>query len=161
MKYFKYIDNELHIGEISYLEIDAEYYCVRAVFEHNNKIYTTNFIYKVYFLPEGSYIDEQEYLGEEITKEEFDEKWAIGLKPFLEKWNCIKNSYTIGKKINAKMICIYPQGIVCDIGEIFHGIVNYDQCKIKYGSNTLYPGKEMKLCIIGYDENNMWIKMET
>jgi hypothetical protein len=44
MAYYKYIDKEVNIGRIMYGEYDDEYYCIRAVFEENNKLTATNFM---------------------------------------------------------------------------------------------------------------------
>jgi ribosomal protein S1 len=78
----------------------------------------------------------------------------------MEKWNKIKNKYIIGQKIITKINCIYPQGIIFNVGEMFHGIADYDECKAKYGSKYLYSGNEMEMDIIGYDDDNMWIKLK-
>ena len=143
-----------------YGEYDEEYYCIRAIFEEDQKLFTTNFIYDEYILPEGSFIDELEYLGEKISESEFNKIWKNSLEAFLAEWNEIKDRYKIGKKIEAKIICIYPQGIICDIGEKYHGITNYNECKIKYGTKYLYPKNKMEMEIIGYDENNMWVELK-
>jgi hypothetical protein len=75
MEYYKYIDTEINVGRIMYGEFDEKYYCTRSVFEENNQLFTTNFINNnEYILPEKSYIDDKEYLGEQISKNEFNEK---------------------------------------------------------------------------------------
>jgi hypothetical protein len=159
MEYYKYIDEEVNIGRIMYGEFDEEYYCIRAVFEENKIFFSSNFIYDDYILPEGSYDDIKEYLGEKITEEEFNEIWVNSLKPFFTEWNKVKNKYSIDEKINTKINCIYPQGIVFDINEKFYGIADYEKCKTKYGSKYLCSGNKMEMYIIGYDENNMWVKL--
>jgi hypothetical protein len=160
MKYFKYIDGEINPGEIIYYELDEEYYCLRAIFDNNNKLMTTNFIDDHYFLPEGSFDDCSIKLLEVIAENEFKIKWKIALKPFFEKWNEIKNVNIAGNNIKVKIKCIYPQGIIFDINGMFYGIADYNECKIKYGTNNLYPKNEFDMEITGYDENNMWIKLK-
>jgi ribosomal protein S1 len=65
-----------------------------------------------------------------------------------------------GDKIKGKINCIYPQGIILDICEIFYGIANYEECKIKYTSKYLYPKNEMNFKIIEFDEKDMWVKLK-
>jgi hypothetical protein len=160
MEYYKYIDEEINNSRILYGEYDDEYYCIRAVFEVNNKLTTTNFMDDECFLPEGSFCNYKEYLGEKITEIEFNKFWKMALKPFENKWNELKNKYKIGDNIKGKINCMYPQGIILDIGEIFYGIANYEECKTKYASKYLYPKNEMNVKIIEYDEENMWIKLK-
>jgi hypothetical protein len=163
MEHYKYIDEEINVSRIIYGEFDEEYYCIRTVFEENNQLFTTNFVNNdEYILPEKSYVDDKEYLGEKISENEFNEKWKKALEPFIEKWNEIKNKYIIQKKITTKINCIYPQGIIFNIGEMFHGIADYVECETKYGSRNLYTGNkmEMEMEIIGYDDDNMWIKLK-
>ena len=159
MKYFRSVDNETNINRIIYHEFDEEYYCLRAIFEENNKLETTNFINNKYILPEGSFYEIKDDLGEKITEKEFENKWKTALYPFVENWNKIKKKYIIGNNIKVKINCFYPQGIILDINEIFYGIANYQECKEKYGSGHLYPKHDMEMKIIGYDEKNMWIKL--
>jgi hypothetical protein len=160
MEYYKYIDKEVNINRIMYGEYDNEYYCIRAIFEKNSKLVTTNFIDNEYFLPEGSFCDYKNNLGEEITEIEFYKLWEMALKPFENKWNELKNKYKIGNNIKANINCIYPQGIILDIGEIFYGVGNYKECEMKYTSKYLYPKNEMNMKIIDFDEKDMWIKLK-
>jgi hypothetical protein len=160
MKYFEYIDNEENKETIIYYELDEEYYCLRAIFEEDNKSMTTNFIHNDYLLPEGSFYQIINILEKEIDENTFNNKWKIALKPFLEKWNETKNVYDIGKNIKVKINCIYPQGIIFDVNGMFYGIANYEECKIKHGTKKLYPKYEFEMKIIEYDEKNMWIRLK-
>jgi hypothetical protein len=141
MKYFKYIDREINPGEIIYYELDEKYYCLRAILDNNNKLMTTNFIDDYYFLPEGSFDDCSVKLLEEITENEFKRKLEIALKPFLENWNEIKNVNIAENNIKVRIKCMYPQGIIFDINGMFYGIADYNECKVKYRTNNLYPKK--------------------
>ena len=160
MKYFRWIDDDINVGRITYNEFDEEYYCLRAIFEENDKLFTTNFVTNEYRLPGGSYLDMLDNLGEEITENEFNNKWEIALKPFMKKWNETKHKNDIGDNIKVRICCIYPQGVIFRFDEIFHGIADYDECISKYGWEKLYPNIELEIKIIGYDENNMWIKLK-
>jgi len=159
MNYFKYTDNEVNIGEIAYLELDEEYYCFRAVFAAQNKLWTTNFIQEIYFLPEGSWYDVLDML-EKISEKEFNNLWERALKPFIGKWNKTKNNNSTGNIVKTKFACNYPQGIILSINETFYGIADYDECKMKYGWERLYPRSEFDMKIIGYDEKNMWLELK-
>ncbi len=160
MKYYKYIDSEAEEERIVYNEFDNEYYCLRAVYEENEKLASTSFVDEAYqhILPEGSMSDCIDMLGDEIDSTEFEEKWEQALSPYQKEWNAIKDKYTVGQSITATISCFYPQGIILNIDdEKFHGVADYEKSKTHFGNDKMYPQQPLEMNVEGFDDKNMWV----
>ncbi|MDR1054761.1 MAG: hypothetical protein LBL90_02820 [Prevotellaceae bacterium] len=144
-----------------YNEFDSHFYCYRAVYEDNvlNTCIATNIVREGvdYMLPQGSYKDYLNYLNNEITKTEFEQKWRQALSVYEDEWRAVRSNIWQGQLIYAEINCFYPQAIILNIGFLFQGIANYDECDKCYRSDRMYPGKIMEMTVTGFDEFNMWV----
>jgi hypothetical protein len=157
-KYYKYIYEE---NVTCFMELDEELYCFRAIYQNEENLISTNIQIEKskYGLPEGSFIDCLEHLTV-TTQKEFLDIWNKVVSSNLDSWNKLKSELVIGDKINAKIICFYPQGIILEIGQLFCAIANYDECRNHFGGDKMYPREEIALKIEGFDDDNLWIKLK-
>lgn len=157
-KYYKYIDEE---NVICFLELDEELYCERSIYNIGEKFVSTNLTIEdeKYFLPEGSFIDSLEHLTES-TEREFKDNWNKVILPYLDSWSKLKSELVIGHRINAEIICFYPQGIILEIGQAFYAIANYNDCEKHFGTDKMYPHKKIDLTIEEFDNDNLWVKLK-
>jgi len=159
-KYYKYTDTDTDNVDC-FLELDKEFYCLRAIYNIGKEYISTNLTIEDerYFLPEGSFSDSLEYMTE-TTEAEFLEKWGSATLPHLENWEKLKIELATGQRIQSKILCFYPQGIVCEIGKAFYGIANYNECESYFGSDKMCVGERLDLIISEFDNDNLWIKLQ-
>lgn len=157
-EYYKYIDEE---NVICFLELDEDFYCERAIYDISGIFISTNLRIEdeKYFLPEGSCIDSLEYFTKS-TQIEFIDNWNKAISPSLDSWRKLKSELIIGDKINAEIICFYPQGIILEIGKPFYAIANTNECKKRFGTQEMYPNKKFELTIDEFDDANLWVKLK-
>ncbi|MFK8298757.1 hypothetical protein ACI76O_10020 [Capnocytophaga cynodegmi] len=158
-KYYKFFNKELDLYP-KFIELDKDYYCTRQIVQKNNTLINSSIdVEGKFFLPEGSFKDYLEFLTEEITQNQFEELWQLSKIPYLQHWEDLKQSDYIGKKVNGRLICLYPQGIIFDIGQKFYAIANYDVCKAIFGTEKLYPQQILLFQITNFDNLHLWIQL--
>lgn len=157
-KYCKYIYEE---NVTCFMELDEELYCFRAIYQNDKNLISTNIQIEnsEYGLPEGSFSHCLEDLTA-ITQREFLELWSKATLLYADSWNKLKAKLVIGDKINAKIICFYPQGIILEIWQLFCAIANYDECRNHFGGDKMYPREEIALKIEGFDDDNLWVRLK-
>ncbi len=159
-KYFKY-NNEFESDALYYVALDEDLYCLQAIYETKEKLINTSLSVNDpgFFLPEGSFKDAIEHITA-IEEAEFTNKWNQSIAPYLKTWHILKQERSIGEQISAEIICSYPQGIILNIGQSFLGIADYNACKNVWGVDQIYPKNIFSLNIIGFDDVNMWVKLQ-
>ncbi|GAA4841669.1 hypothetical protein [Algivirga pacifica] len=161
MKYYKYIwEEEDRVTNL--LELDDEYFCYRAIFLGEKEAFSTNKISQddPYFLPEGSFEEVLDEL-EEISTEEFISTWKKVNKNLTTHLKRIKTTFYKGKRVKARVLCFYPQGVIFDCEEAFNGIGNYEDCLAEFGYKRMYPNQVFELIVSAIDEENLMIQLET
>ncbi|WP_228255401.1 hypothetical protein [Acinetobacter wuhouensis] len=158
--YYYYYDKEEDIT--TFCELDEELYCLRATFQTANGIFSTNspLTPAHLFLPESSFLDFIDELSP-ISQEQFKDKWNISNKKYLIHWENLKNKYQINQSIKTSISFFPPLGVIVQFGEIFYGLVNYNDCKAILGENQMYPHQQIQLYIEHFDDDNLWIKFST
>lgn len=157
-RYFKYADEE---EVFCYVELDEALYCLRAVYEVGEGFINTSLQVEhgIYILPEGSFKDSIDAITE-IEKAAFDDVWSQSVQPYLGSWHELRASIKAGEKVAGKIICFYPQGVVLNIGQLFYGIADYEECKGYLGAEKMYPAQGIELVVAGWDEGNMWVRLK-
>ena len=100
-------------------------------------------------------IDEDEVL---ISEEKFDELWFKELAVYADEWEKTKAKYPLNTKVTGVVQYFYPQGIICDIDGVL--AITIDDAYMP-DDVMLYPDDVLDGVVIGYDEENMWVKFES
>lgn len=136
-----------------YIEVNNQRYAVRQIIEQpNGKVLLSS---RENVLAENQVsIDEDDTL---ISETEFNEVWNKEANTFADTWDEIKKQYPLGSKVSAIVQYFYPQGIICDVEGVL--MVTIDESYMP-GDLMLYPKDVLEGVVIGYDEENMWVKFE-
>jgi len=137
-----------------YFEVDIDGTVYRQMIKNSNQINVSNRYDFCLSEKEVPYCAEKQ-----IDKEEFDYLWKLGNKPFELSWNDTKKSVSIGMSIEGYIEVIYPQGIIINLGNDKYGISDYDECKNRCGSENIYTKNKIKGKVFGFDEKNLWVKI--
>ncbi|MGM9535508.1 MAG: hypothetical protein ACI3VR_09655 [Intestinibacter sp.] len=133
-----------------WIEIDDEKYALRQICkEPNGDIEISCFDD---CLAEGI-IEEEDLEGQiiKVSKEDFEKQWKSLTKDYLDNWKKIKEKYFIGSQITGKCKYFYPQG----------AIIECQDCTALYDDIfKVDVNQEVKGTVCGYDEDNMWIKID-
>lgn len=156
--YFKYIDED---KVACFLELNAEFFCERAIYKTKNSIINTylNIENEVYCLPEGNLKESRGFM-DTSTEFQFKSIWEKSMSAFESDWNNLKVAYKIGDIVKSKILCFYPQGIVSNFGAVFNALSDYEPCATKFGKEKMYPNNELELRISDFDNTNRLIKLE-
>lgn len=157
-----YREDTQGIWHLRYLELDDELYCLRAVTEYKDSLINSSVAveHDDCSLPEGDFKDS---LGRmtEIEKTEFFEAWNKSTLPYAEKWNVFKAKKIIGERVDAEIICFYPQGVILNIGEQFYCLADYQECENILGAGKMYAKEKLRLTVLGFDNDNLWLLLGT
>lgn len=155
MKYIKFYFE----GEQFYIELDKEQFALRQIiisFDNNVQISCRDDC-----LSEGKVrLDNDLYAYTYISKEEFEEKWIKYTEHYKKDWRKIKCKYGIGHSIKGTILRFYPQGIILDINGVI-GCADYNKVKSNNEGGALYPGYSVAGIVSGFDEENMWIIVDS
>jgi len=138
------------------LEIDEDFYPLRAIFKNEYQEHTSNFSEVENFgLPEGKC--ECTEADEIISENVFTKTWKSFLEKHADNWNEIQSRLSVGMEISARIKYFYTQGVILDINEPFLAIL---ECEIKsLDRDKMYANtnQELKAKIERFDDENMWI----
>lgn len=139
-----------------YFEIDHEGTAFRQITVINERAIVSNRPYKdehfclsemkVDFVPE-----------DEISKQEFEAKWQKDNQLNMDNWELTKKNKNIGTVVEGTIECIYPQGIILNLLDEIYGVVDYDKCYEKSGSDKINVMNKVRGVVSGFDENNLWV----
>lgn len=160
MNYYKHSEIVLGKLEHSYFELDNDMICMRAVYKVDNEIFNTSIHVDKsnYTLPEGSFDQTNKLV--QIDEAEFQKIWRQSTLPYTQDWSLLKTKRKKGDTIVGSIVCFYPQGVILNLGLQFFGLADYDHCKNLLGADKMYPGNKLSLIVQGFDDVNMWIKLE-
>ena len=160
MSYYKYSEIYLAKFEIAFYELDIDMICIRAVYIVDNEIFNTSLhVDKPNFtLPEGRFEHTDALV--QIDELEFQEIWKESTLPYAPDWSLLKTNLNEGGTVEGSIVCFYPQGVILTSGLRFFCIADYDLCKNRLGEDKMYPGNKLSLIVQGFDDVNMWIKVE-
>lgn len=155
MKY-KYIKENCDSFGDYYFEIDEEGTAYRQIIANDGTIIVSNRPFQqLHFC-----LADQEIMFNpetEIDKEEFEELWQSGNKPFINDWKYATERVCLGQEVQGEIEVLYSQGIIINLGNNSYGIVDYNECLNNSGSHMIYPGNVIRGNVKGFDYLNLWV----
>lgn len=142
-----------------YFEIDHDGTVYRQITIINDRTIISNRPYEVeHFCLSETNID---FVPEdEITKQEFELKWENENQTYLDIWKRTKKNIIVGTVVEGTIECIYPQGIIINLQGDIYGVVDYETCSKKNGSQYIHVKNKVRGVVSGYDEENLWVKLD-
>lgn len=156
MKYCYLVGTDLLENYQCFAELDDELVCLRAVYKTEEGIFNTftnDILTKYHILPEGSW--DLSLDGIKLcSKEVFLKLWNESMGIYEEPWNKLKLNHKIGQVLYLPVVCLYPQGVILKINNLFNALANYEYCNKKFGSDKMYPTNIFELKLLGFDDEN-------
>lgn len=145
-----------------YFEVHPEdLACYRQISFNGGKIFVSNIKYN----PEHFYLAEGEFgIGkyQNISREEFEQKWAFENAALFEKWPEIKAANPECSIVELKFECYYPQGIL--FTDLKQTVYLGNKNDFEFFSSGFKMANEFECQvqaeIVGYDDANCWILVE-
>ena len=94
-----------------------------------------------------------------VSKEEFEEEWSRYNETLLKDWQGTMAQNPIGTRLECEIRVFYPHGAICRTDDGSYTVADVDALREKR-SGGLYPQMILSGIVIGYDEVNMWLKVE-
>ncbi|GGG14127.1 hypothetical protein GCM10010912_68200 [Paenibacillus albidus] len=96
---------------------------------------------------------------EEISKEEFEQVFRAGMKPYGKQWQQIKQDYPPGQPASGTIMMFYPHGILVKVRDNVFAVTADGPVRSKVAPRLLSPGYLIEGTVQGYDEENGWLRI--
>lgn len=161
MEYYRlsYEEND----ENYYFEINEEQTVLREVIEDEERwIVSSQRDEELHFCLYDQQFDQDmnQAIREDISAEEFEKVWQEALKPYMKDWEKTMQTFKVGDHVKGIVEVIYPQGIILSLPNDALGVINVGDCVKGIPAESLYPGHLLKAVVAGFDQVNLWIKLE-
>lgn len=161
MEYYRlsYEEND----ENYYFEIDEEQTVLRQVIEDEERwVVSSRPDEELHFCLFDQQFDQEmnRANGEDISAAEFETVWQEAMKPYVKDWEKMQQLFKPGDAVKGIVEVIYPQGIILSLPNDALGIINIGDCLQGIPAESLYPGHVLKAVVAGFDQVNLWIKLE-
>lgn len=97
-----------------------------------------------------------------ISKKEFEYAWHRYLDEWKDYWDGVKKTFEINQIERGKISLFYFTGVVIQLRENAFGFIPSEVCeKAETASGIVWgSGMQISVKVTGYDEMNMWLRLE-
>jgi hypothetical protein len=160
MKYYRYEELDDHPlgGGTTYIETE-DGCAIRQITVHLSRYFASNINYPHWGLRLADQCIDYDAVDEvtSIGRQEFEDVWQAHLEQHRDRWNAVKQAYSIGTPVVGSILIFYPQGVIVDLGNTVLGVANAAACRASAQPEWMYPRHKVTAVVAGYDETNQWV----